>query len=382
MRTVILIVVLSVGLFLNSFAQGISKDRFESNRLFELYQNLPQTLQAEINIEISGELLYSKWSLPLYFSTNKAKKINHIGFKLPISNQQQDKNTVEQLFLERYLLELVLWQDDTLATNRMIADKITLKRNGNLWNENGFNTLNQIHPILAAGVELSLHCKTDTCMAILTHSDKKEQLEVMFRKNRQLLTGKDKIEYGIEVASDLQRLNIKKEVSVLQIDTNSLQKEEDYWFKSSNSFYIIENLHQNMSLFYNDGNIELINAKEFPCESITNILLFSNYIETEPQLHIEHRIYGNDIVKNYSTNFASFQHYFSDFAFYAGCEEKIDIYNYATLLMHNEELNFVNVVYVESDERTLFTESPMFKVRLYTGIPMDNIKNLYKKLYD
>jgi hypothetical protein len=379
----VLILYVFIGLSHNNYSQSVAKERFESNRLFELYQNLPQTCQSYFYNKTAGDFKLPNWKTQLYFNSGTTSQVSHLGFRLyPSSDKKNLDKSIEHLFLERYLLELILWNDDTLATNRMIADKVKLKLNGAQWNEPGFTSIKQISPILTDSISLVILSKKDSCYATLSNTLNGNKLEIIFRKNRQLLTSKDKIEYGLEVANALKEITVNKVVKTLDIDINTLKKEEKYWTKSNKSFYIIEKLNQDVYFSKDSNNIKLINSNEFSCESFTNQLVYSTYMKSNPKVQIEHRIYGNEIVLNYSVDYSSITKYFEDFSFYAGCEEKLELFNYATLILHNEQLNFVNILYVESDDRTLYTSTPFFKVKLYTGIPMDNVKNLYKNMYE
>ena len=48
-----------------------------------------------------------------------------------------------------------------------------------------------------------------------------------------------------------------------------------------------------------------------------------------------------------------------------------------TLIIFNRKLNFVNLLYVNTNKNTLFGDIPIINAKLYTNIPSDNIKNLF-----
>lgn len=364
------------------YAQSIADNQFDSKRLYELYNSLPKQHQSSFNLmPESGVFHLKNVKLPVYFIHNDQGRIKHIGFKL---SEKKTEQTLELLFLERYILELILWKDDTLATNRMIADKVEIKLNESAWGSQSFNKLDMILSFLNSEIKTEINCGKDTCFASLVNTSG-SSLEFKFRKNRQLLTGKDKVEYGIEVANQLKNYDVVKEKRSFNIDMNVLEKKsDDIWVKKDSSFYVIESLSKNMYLMQDTAHVfRLVHHKDFECESLMNMMLYLNYMDVDTDMDLEHRIYGNELVWRYPVKLNNFLDYFkSEFTFFAGCEEKADIFSYATLLMHNKDLHFVNLLYVEADDRTLFTDSPKWRVKFYTGIPMDNIKNLYGKMYE
>ena len=95
------------------------------------------------------------------------------------------------------------------------------------------------------------------------------------------------------------------------------------------------------------------------------------------QLNIIHKIYGDEKY-NYKVNLNDFISFFSnEFELYFGIEEKTDENMSGTLIIFNRKLNFVNLLYVNTNKNSLFSENPSINAKLYTNIPSDNIKNLF-----
>jgi len=367
------------------FAQTSRPIAFESKRIQDVFDGVRSQDKKSIDfIMTSGEALLQNITLPIYYQSNKEGKYSHIGFRFNSSLEDRQQHLLEIQFVERYILELVLWEDDTLITNRLLADKVQLNWMNELWGSPTFNKIQAIFPALNSGTTLKLVCDAEKCKAAIVNNSG-NLLELSFRKNRQLITGKDKVEYGTELAAQLKSFTSTKSHKTVSILETELEKQEgNIWIKRDTSFYVIESLNQNMYLSKNHrGDFSLVHEKALECESLTNMLLYPEYLSCNPQMEVEHRVYGNDIVVKYSMQLHDFLTFFNaDFKAYAGCENKADIFSYATLLLHNERFHFVNLLYVEADDRSLFTEKPKMKVKFYTAIPMDNINNLYGKMYE
>ena len=361
------------------FTVAVKGQQFESNRLSDLFELLPASCKQQVQnrIEIVESCNPFGLPVPVYAQQNSKGSIVHIGYKLFDAQQYFTYNSENLRFLERILLELTLWDDDTLLQNRLIADQVTCEIN-----QSALNSNKQLINFLKHDFTFKLTHSGLFSRATFTNS-KGEQLLLHYKLNRQIISSKDKVEYGKEVAYKLKS-NLKYEANITKTNLPNIQSlqhvKDSVYVLIGDSIFIRD---MNQSLYYTlnrKGEVQPLIDRKCHTESLSNILHYPIWLSKDISIEVEHRIYGNEIVENYRVSLNNFKSYFdNEFQTYIGREDKVEIYAYCTMLLKHKQLNFVNLLYVESDERNLFSAQPKLKAKFYTGIPIDNLKNLYGK---
>jgi hypothetical protein len=359
-----------------SFQSSVAQSIFANNRLNELFSILPIECKNSINqgnntkclCKIAGD------SIPIKTSFNNEGQINHVGLDLfSLDNNLVFSPSVIG-FIERSLLEDLLWNNTAYINKKNKEDRIQLFKNNKALGEIGFNKINGIIPIIKNEFAFTLKQEGFEYTAVLENTNGK--ITIIFPATNAVISGMDKKEYGEQVMESLKTIKklsdfIPKNPVKDQLKTYK----DDIKVTVGNSYF--KSITSTKYYKVTDDVVQPLFSKEYPLESFSNIFLMLMEANKKIQLNITHKIYGDEKF-NYKVNLNDFISFFSkEFEFYFGVEKNTEENMSGTLILFNRKLNFINLLYVETDKKTLFGVNPFINAKFYTNIPSDNIKNLF-----
>ena len=330
-----------------------------------LFIQLPQEIQSAKQGAIK--------QLPVYFIKDGSQVVD-LGLEvMPISH-----DSIVSCFVNRLFLELALANDYNEVVHALTHSKSQLYYNdanyhgGHPWNiENSFQLLRN---------HTSSSFQRDSLRYIAQWSDGKDKLSLMFPANVQVLTAKDKK----ELESDLEKAmkhNYRKVEHQMYLDTSELKKQDGIYVLDKGNLFIDD---MKNSLYYqliDNNRYSLIYNPDYVAESFSN--LFQQPIDQNinAELHIEQQLYGKER-KSFVISIKQLLNYLiaNDFVNYVGVEQLTDTLIEATIVMHNNNLNFYHMLHVKSSPSTLFdAKGGVLAARLYSYIPADNILTLFEE---
>lgn len=353
-----------------------AQSHFENKKLENLYSLLPNDCKIAIEnsnnlkcqCKINGDTLKVK---VLY---NEDHKVSHLGLQMFKFDYQLYFSPSVINFIERTLLEDLLWDNTTYINKKNKEDRIQLFKNNKVLGEIGFNKINEIIPIIKnefafslkqVGLEYTAELKND-----------KGMIKMIFPATNTVISGMDKIEYGEQVMVSLKNFKKSEKInSKIPLKEQLKTYKDDIKVRVGNSYF--KSITSTKYYKVTDDVVQPLFSKEYPLESFCNIFLMPIEANKKIQLNITHKIYGDEKF-DYKVNLNDFISFFNtEFEFYFGIEEKTDENMSGTLIIFNRKLNFVNLLYVNTNKNTLFGDIPIINAKLYTNIPSDNIKNLF-----
>jgi hypothetical protein len=202
------------------------------------------------------------------------------------------------------------------------------------------------------------------------------KITIIFPATNTVISGMDKKEYGEQVMASLKTIkNYANFIPKTPIKDQFKTYKDDIKVSVGNSYF--KSITSTKYYKVTDDVVQPLFSREYPLESFCNIFLMPMEANKKIQLNITHKIYGDEKF-DYKVNLNDFVSFFSsEFEFYFGIEEKTDEHMSGTLIIFNRRLNFVNLLYVDTNKNTIFGENPSVNAKLYTNIPSDNIKNLF-----
>ncbi len=307
--------------------------------------------------------------------------VTHLGIKLfhhiPVEYQKVS------FFLERVMLEFLLAQGN--QDIKRVMDK-----------NNCMPCYNRVEydkrPIwdLVGGIALAYNSthysiKRDSLMYIAEWTSTPNTFSVRFPANAQIILGMDKKELDeafIEGLLSIRTTGYRAMPSLPQ-HTLNLEKIGNVYRTKGRQLFIPEMNDCRYYLQSDDGNYRTIYSPQYPAESLVNLFYQASDTNSVIRLIIQHLQYGN-VLKEYNVPLSWLYEYaqIKGFEIYVGIESHKKEQLAATVLLYNMELNFLNVLYVQTSADQLFRPSGgSITAKLRTNIPTDNIKDLFQRHY-
>lgn len=374
MRRIIVIFCLCMGFIGGANANtGLSNEKFVSRKIKLLAELLPMQQMPENDTIMNVPQVIKNKSL--IFTFNNRGEISHIGISLfsDATKFLLDKSICN--FLERFLLELML-QENNQAVERKLAEyHVTLLFDGKAFGKGNMLSLGNILEQMDMPVKFALR-----------HQDKRAEaswrfgrhtLNMSFPLYRELIDGTDKKESDDNVYHQLQfaafdTVTLKDE----PVDGRNLQPlaGNRIWV-SKGEVYLVQPLSSDRYYVKDGNNYRPVFQKEYPEYSANN--LFLTYLNgKDKSLLITHRKYGR-FTPEISIPLLNFLQCFSnDFVTYChtGYNSKGKLETIA--VFSHTKLNYIHLLRVSIDEKQLFATRPVLKADFYSNIPQQYIKTL------
>lgn len=346
---------------------------FVSRKIKQLAELLPMQQLPDCDTIVAVPQVIKNKSL--IFTYNDRNEISHIGLSLFSDATKFLLDPSICNFLERYLLELIL-QEDNRAVERKLAEyHITLLFDGKPFGSSNLLSLGNILEQMDMPVKFSLR-----------HQDKRAEaswrfgrhtLNMSFPLYRELIDGTDKKESDDNVYHQLQTA-VFDSVTVTDepVDGRNLQplKEGRIWV-SKGEVFLVQPLSSDRYYVKSGSNYRPVFQKEYPEYSANNLFLTYRNGKNKSLL-ITHRKYGR-FTPEITIPLLNFLQCFSDeFVTYChtGHNSKGELET--IVVFSHTKLNYIHLLRVAIDEQQLFAANPVLKADFYSNIPQQYIRTL------
>jgi hypothetical protein len=359
------------------FQKLSAQDAFTSNRLNELFAQLPleckNALSRSTENKCDCNLKGNK--VPVKASFNSLGQLTHLGINLfAFDANLLYPNTILS-FIERSFLEYFVWNDPAYIEKKNKEDKIVLMYNGKLFNTLGAERLAIFLPVLLADHK-EFTIVQDSLFYNASIKSEKGEINLLFTANYSVVSGMDKKEYAQQLIAALRSYKAPASIAPI-IRLSDLKPYRDNLKVSIGKMYY-KTISSNKYYKCSADQCSPVFDADYPLESFTNTFLSLGEISQNIILSIEQKVYAGEKV-TYSVNLSDFIAYFNnEHELYFGIENNTENLLDGTLIIFNRQLNFVNLLYVSTSPQEFFKSGQrLIKAKFYTNIPADNIKNLF-----
>ncbi len=220
-----------------------------------------------------------------------------------------------------------------------------------------------------------------------------ETLELIFPLNIQVVSDKNKMELELEFR-DVLCYDYDIDIYSHQQPERRKSKLGDL-YTTSNNYLFLDAVNDVTYYQYEDSQYTPVFSPKYEVESFTNMFHFANKHTRNVNLNITHLLYGNKI-NEYDVSLERLLAYCKAHKLnvYVGIEEKSNDMIKSCILIQDESLKYLHILYVRSKISELFggyisgvDNKCEMLVDLYTYVPTDNIGNIfdddnYKKRYN
>lgn len=354
-------------------AQG----NFMSLQLNKLYNLLPENCKKEIGILGTCHCISGGNDIQVN-STAIGGVIDHLGLKLFDNNESDFYQKAVTQFVERYFLEMIITDNISEFYKRRKEQNITLLYNGRSIEKFFLGYQKNVLSVLKNPT--SKRIEKDSLNYAVSISEGMNHVRLSFPANNCLVKGMDKKELDNELEKDLRNYRSVIDTTVLVNQSQNFIPSKGYNTLKGSAYY--KSITSDTYYTMQDKGYGLIYDKRFLAESLVNVLL-DGTILPEKKITISHHQYADEI-SSYSLFLKDYIGFFKNrnYKLYIGIENNSVDKLQATMVIYNTYLNFVNIVYIDTTEDSLFNPENTISLKLYSNIPCDNIKDLFGTYFE
>ena len=192
--------------------------------------------------------------------------------------------------------------------------------------------------------------------------------------------GMDKVEADELLYNELKTALPPSNQIIPLLPSNRILKKtnEDNIFKVIGKSYQVESLRSDYYVRRKGDKYEILYDSRYPLESFVNLLM-NKVSDNEHSILITHHQYGN-VVKKLKMPMRNMFNLLT---------RTMDVYCFVTaisnnkiegvLVFHNPAKNLIHMFEVSTDTRVLVKGKSQIEANLYSNIPQDNIRSLFKE---
>ena len=354
-------------------AQGI---RFANQRL----QRIAETLQADYGMDCTAAGTTSFGQNRIRVAEDSLGRICHIGLELFPENIVRENPSPVYAFVERYLLELYLWQELPSPAQRLAEDKVLLRFVGH---ENEGIRENIARHLPRFRESTSLMVLTDNHRYSLSiYENQRLQLSMRFPIRYELLWGMNKIEAENKFYEELLRYRMEEESSIpalSEYEQSVLKMDGKGCAVLLGDSYLISSVNSNR--FYRldaRGEYVAVYDRKHAAESVSNLFQLPDLVP-EVTVSVKQRLY-----KRRTLEFEVSLQKLLAFCRKTGCQTFVGIETCredsvtGTAILLNPSYGYFHQIYFQVGTGVLDTpERVKMKLELYAFVPTHNIENLF-----
>ena len=331
-----------------------------------------------LDVEAAGE--YSLGSVcpgkNLILAADAKGTINHVGIKLFDRRIIADYPSPVYLFVERYLLWVLLMKDEPAIKERLKEDRV-LFRFGMKLNDKIYLNLKQ--SLREIKQDQSFIITTDNSKYAVTWLEEQRPiLSISFPIQYELIWGMNKKEAEGQFQDGLKAFLSKERNLPVEALPTEMSLIRDNCYRSEGDFYGLEDITSYR--YYTkraDHTYSLIYDRVNPVESVAN--LFTAYPDSMIKIEITQRMYGGkrELFTVPLTDFISFCRE-NGCEIFVGIERQDENSMAGTAIMVNRSLGYNHILYFNVDMR-IWDNPGSYPVtaQLYAFVPMHNVSSLY-----
>lgn len=355
------------------FSQEYGK--FISKRLENIAFLLSSRYQADCSVTQHFLLKPLCPDKQIIVTTDLYRIVNHIGFELFDRKIMEQNPSPVYTFVERYLLELLLTDNDVVMQRFLKESKVMIRlgQNNRLLTHAG---LLSVLRDMSSG--RSFIVTTDNSRYTVTwYLDKQMLLSLRFPIQYELIWGMNKVEAEDLFYMNLENYRLSRKSSSVCIP-QSLTALNDSCYVTGEDFYGIEAISS--SQYYKKdigGKFTPVLDVNSPMESISN--LFTISVNEKCRVEVTQRMYGNR--KNrFELPLCELVDYCKSGGceVYVGMERCVGNHYWGIAFMVNRSLGYNHLLYFDTDIRIL-SDPDKYKMnmQLYGFVPIHNLRNLF-----
>lgn len=350
---------------------------FISKNLQEIYDKLPTECKTKEFKD--GDLIpckISNSSLPLKIQYNSLGQISHIGVKLFDFEDNLLYPASMLAFIERYALSIFLSNDINSLNKKNAESRLYMNINGeNIVFLNSKNLV-QLRNFFAEKNISSKINFTDNYYTVDLKKDK-NIIQIILPAEYDLISGLDKEEYGKQIEQQLTMYSASQKNTIEKRKIKELKIFDDILYFNEKDEYMPGILGDTYYKCDTGDDCIPVFDKNYVFESIRNSFLLP-ITKDKIKVRVNQRLYGNKSIE-YVVSLNDLVSYFQrDHELYFGFESDDLTEVSGTLIISNNNLNYINLLHVKFEKDMLFSnDEVLINAKLYTNIPTSNVKNLF-----
>jgi hypothetical protein len=361
----------SLDLFANRNDENIV---FSLKKLEEIASQLPDKYLVDRDtIMFCPEICESK-SFVIQF--NAKNQVSHLGISMFSKEIKKIINEPVCTFVERFLLELTLADNNSEINSMLDHYGILLQRNGKKLEDSKINSMNAILNEIQDPVSFTL-TKDDKSYTAAWEYGQQNLFAIQFPINRELIIGTNKIEADNVLFDQLQDNNCNNlsTLSNYMPDDTRLISIDGSLFVCKGDSFLLGAINENKYYKKTDKGYELLFDDAYPNESLSN-LFFGNFENNNLKIHVTHSMYGN-FNPDFEMKLNDFICFFkNDFKIYAGSYEKEPGVINSTIIFQNKLYNYINLLIISTKKENIFNRNGVLSASFRSNIPQHNINSL------
>lgn len=323
---------------------------------------LPDTMEANAN----NDTAYAFKGKPLRIRTNDLGDISHIGYKL-FNNQLMEAYGPSPVFdfMERYLLELDLPQDDKTLQQRMEVDNVVISEG----NAGMLRLVDENTPFSIEAMKRRAYRVTWTV--------KGQPLTLGFQADCQLMQGCDVVEKEANLVRDMPRCTAVKAGDILATWKDAKASVAGDVKMLDDGRYLSNLISRKLFMRSIHGKDELLCTRKSVAASASNIMLTGLAAKAIPMtLAVDRYGYNTDTIMVTLQQFVAFCHREGCKA-YMGVKSISDKELQGTLFILNEALAYNHVLSFAFPLGLLQGRDEPIAAKVYAYIPLQNVTEKY-----
>jgi|GEM_PF-1244921 len=307
---------------------------------------------------------------------NAKHQVSHLGISMFSKEIKAMMNVPVCNFVERFLLELALAENEQEANAKLSHYGILIQRNGIKFGEANVKSIVDILNEIADPVSFSL-TKDDKTYTAAWKYGLQNLFTIQFPINRELITGTNKIEADNDLFDQLKDTNCKNPLAdpVRPFNDADLVSDDGKVFIKKGDSFVLGRINENTYYKKTPKGYELIFDEKYPTESLANLFL-GNIEKDNLKIHVTHSMYGN-YNPEFEMKLNDFICFFKqDFNIYAATYQKRSGQLNATVIFQNKLYNYIHLLVISVKQETIFSGNGVLVASFRSNIPQHNINSV------
>ena len=357
------------------FANPIDADIvFSVKKLEDIASLLPEKYLIDRDSIMScPDICVSK---PFVIQYNAKRQVSHLGISMFSKEIKEIINEPVCNFVERFLLELLLADDNNEIISLLDHYGILLQKNGRKFGQGNVTSIREILNEIEDPVSFTLS-RDDKSYVAAWEYGQQNLFAIQFPLNRELITGSNKLEADNVLFDQLKDTNCNNisPTANFMVDDAALTTKDGTVYICKGDSFLLGMINENKYFKKTAKGYELIFDANYPNESLSN-LFFGNFGNNNLKIHVTHAMYGN-YNPEFEMRLNDFICFFqNDFKIYVAAYEKERGVINSTVVFQNKQFNFINLLIISTKVDEIFNKNGVLQASFRSNIPQHNINSL------
>ena len=307
---------------------------------------------------------------------NDKHQVSHLGISMFSKETKEIINQPVCDFVERFLLELSLADNNNEIISILNHNNILLQKNGLKFGEKNINSISAILDEINDPVYFTL-TQDDKAYTCAWEYGQDNIFAIQFPLNRELITGANKLESDNVLYDQLKDNNCDNIVDIKKFLTNGadLISNDGTIYISKGDTFMLGLINENTYYKKTNSGYELIYDENFPNESLSNLFM-GNVENNNLKIKVRHSMYDN-FTPEYEMNLMDFICFFrNDFKIYAASYQREPSVVNSTVIFQNKLYNYIHLLIINTKKENIFDKNGVISASFRSNIPMHNINSL------